>query len=52
MKDTRKAEIKIEFAMDGKDAHIIVRESETIVKCEEASRPLLREAIVRCFQTL
>ncbi|KAF9382962.1 Integrator complex subunit 9 [Podila verticillata] len=52
IKDTRKAEIKIEFALDGKDAHIIVRENETIVKCEEASRPLLREAIVRCFQTL
>ncbi|KAG0040055.1 Integrator complex subunit 9 [Podila clonocystis] len=52
IKDMQEAEIRVEFALEGKDAHIIVRENETIVKCEEASRPLLRGAIVRCFQTL
>ncbi|KAG0020383.1 Integrator complex subunit 9 [Podila clonocystis] len=52
IKDMQEAEIRVEFALEGKDAHIIVRENETVIKCEETSRPLLRGAIVRCFQTL
>lgn len=48
----QEAEIRVEFVLEGKDANIIVRANETIVKCEEASRPLLRGAIVQCFQTL
>ncbi|KAG0346947.1 Integrator complex subunit 9 [Podila minutissima] len=52
IKDMQEAEIRVEFVLEGKDANIIVRANETIVKCEEASRPLLRGAIVQCFQTL
>ncbi|KAF9432611.1 Integrator complex subunit 9 [Entomortierella beljakovae] len=45
-------EIKVEFELEGQPASIIIREGETIVKCEESSRPLLREPILRCFQSL
>ncbi|KAG0056262.1 Integrator complex subunit 9 [Gryganskiella cystojenkinii] len=45
-------EIKIEFELAGRKSCIIVREQETIVKCDESVRPLLREPILKCFQTL
>ncbi|KAF9956341.1 Integrator complex subunit 9 [Mortierella alpina] len=47
-----KQEIKVEFELEGKPACIIVREDETIVKCEESARPLLREPILKCFLSL
>ncbi len=47
-----KQEIKVEFELEGKSACIIVREDETIVKCEESARPLLREPILKCFLSL
>ncbi|KAF9334818.1 Integrator complex subunit 9 [Podila minutissima] len=36
IKDMQEAEIRVEFMLEGKDASIIMRENETIVKCEEA----------------
>ncbi|KAF9094764.1 Integrator complex subunit 9 [Mortierella sp. GBA35] len=45
-------EIKVEFELQGQPASIILREKETIVKCDENVRPLLREPILKCFQTL
>ncbi|GJJ78839.1 integrator complex subunit 9 [Entomortierella parvispora] len=45
-------EIKVEFELAGRRSCIIVREDETIVKCDESVRPLLREPILKCFQTL
>ncbi|KAF9938694.1 Integrator complex subunit 9 [Mortierella alpina] len=47
-----KQEIKVEFELEGKPACIIVREDETLVKCEESARPLLREPILKCFLSL
>ncbi|KAF9575504.1 Integrator complex subunit 9 [Mortierella alpina] len=47
-----KQEIKVEFELEGKPACVIVREDETIVKCEESARPLLREPILKCFLSL
>ncbi|KAF9896699.1 hypothetical protein BX616_006926 [Lobosporangium transversale] len=45
-------EIKVEFELEGQPASIIIREQETIVNCDENIRPLLREPILRCFQSL
>ncbi|KAF9419449.1 Integrator complex subunit 9 [Podila epigama] len=45
-------EIKVEFQLGGQEAHVIIGQNETSVKCEENSRHLLREAILKCFQTL
>ncbi|KAF9352199.1 Integrator complex subunit 9 [Mortierella sp. AD094] len=50
--DTKEPEIRVEFDLEGQPACIIVREKETIVKCDESSRPLLREPILKCFQSL
>ena len=47
-----KQEIKVEFELEGKPACVIVREDETIVRCEESARPLLREPILKCFLSL
>ncbi|KAG0006069.1 Integrator complex subunit 9 [Entomortierella chlamydospora] len=49
---TKEPEIRVEFDLEGQPACIIVREKETIVKCDESSRPLLREPILKCFQSL
>ncbi|KAG0236512.1 Integrator complex subunit 9 [Actinomortierella wolfii] len=46
------SEIKIEFELDGQPGTIILREKETIVRCDEAIRPLLREPILKCFQII
>ncbi|KAF9193410.1 Integrator complex subunit 9 [Haplosporangium sp. Z 11] len=45
-------EIKVEFELEGLPACIIVKERETIIKCEENARPLLMEPILNCFQSL
>ncbi|KAF9954864.1 Integrator complex subunit 9 [Mortierella alpina] len=45
-------EIRVDFELEDKPACIIVREDETIVKCEESARPLLREPILKCFLSL
>ncbi|KAG0256137.1 Integrator complex subunit 9 [Actinomortierella ambigua] len=45
-------EIKVEFELEGQPGTIILRDKETIVRCDEAIRPLLREPILKCFQTL
>ncbi|KAF8986184.1 Integrator complex subunit 9 [Entomortierella lignicola] len=50
--EPKEAEIRVDFELEGQPACIIVREHETIVKCEESSRPLLREPILKCFQSL
>ncbi|KAF8935836.1 Integrator complex subunit 9 [Haplosporangium gracile] len=44
-------EIKVEFELQGQTATIILREKETIVKCDENIRSLLREPILKCFQS-
>ncbi|KAK3847959.1 MAG: beta-lactamase-like protein [Linnemannia gamsii] len=43
-------EIKVEFELHGQAATIILREKETILKCDETARSLLREPILKCFQ--
>ncbi|KAF9972930.1 Integrator complex subunit 9 [Actinomortierella ambigua] len=45
-------EIKVEFDLEGLPGTIILRDKETIVRCDETIRPLLREPILKCFQTL
>ncbi|KAF9921337.1 Integrator complex subunit 9 [Linnemannia zychae] len=50
--DTSVPEIKVEFELQGQAATIILREKETIVKCDESIRGLLREPILQCFLTL
>ncbi|KAF9110734.1 Integrator complex subunit 9 [Mortierella sp. AM989] len=50
--NTWEPEIKVEFELEGQPACIIVREQETIVRCDESSRPILREPILKCFQSL
>lgn len=45
-------EIKVEFTLEGLSACIIVREGETIVKCDDSIRPLLREPVLKCLQSL
>ncbi|KAF9584231.1 Integrator complex subunit 9 [Lunasporangiospora selenospora] len=45
-------EVKIEFEIEGQAAAFIVRDQETVVKCDENLRPLLRETILKCFQSL
>ncbi|KAF9900063.1 Integrator complex subunit 9 [Linnemannia zychae] len=44
-------EIKVEFELQGQAATIILREKETILKCDESIRSLLREPILKCFQS-
>ena len=51
--DTSQApEIRVEFKLEGKLTCIIIREGETIVKCDDSIRPLLRESVLKCFQCL
>ncbi|KAF9141138.1 Integrator complex subunit 9 [Linnemannia schmuckeri] len=50
-KETGVPEIKIDFELQGQTATIILREKETIVKCDENIRSLLREPILKCFQS-
>ncbi|KAF9339687.1 Integrator complex subunit 9 [Linnemannia elongata] len=50
-KETGVPEIKVEFELQGQAATIILREKETIVKCDENIRSLLREPILKCFQS-
>lgn len=45
-------EIKVEFTLEGLSACIIVREGETIVKCDDSIRPLLREPVLKCLQSI
>jgi len=45
-------EIRVEFHLEGQPVCIIIREQETIVRCDESTRPLLREPILKCFQSL
>lgn len=51
-KETGVPEIKVEFELQGQTGTIILREKETIVKCDETIRSLLREPILKCFQSL
>ncbi|KAG0283565.1 Integrator complex subunit 9 [Linnemannia gamsii] len=44
-------EIKVEFELQNQAATVILRETETIVKCDENIRSLLREPILKCFQS-
>jgi integrator complex subunit 9 len=44
-------EIKVEFELQGQSATVILREKETILKCDENIRSLLREPILKCFQS-
>lgn len=44
-------EIKVEFELQNQAATVILREKETIVKCDESIRSLLREPILKCFQS-
>ncbi|KAF9131015.1 Integrator complex subunit 9 [Mortierella sp. 14UC] len=50
-KDEETPEIKVEFELQGQAATIILREKETILKCDENIRSLLREPILKCFQS-
>ena len=50
-KETEVPEIKVELELQGQAATIILREKETIVKCDENIRSLLREPILKCFQS-
>jgi integrator complex subunit 9 len=45
-------EIMVEFTLEGLPACIIVREGETVVKCDDSIRPLLREPVLKCLQAL
>ncbi|KAG0220967.1 Integrator complex subunit 9 [Mortierella sp. GBA43] len=45
-------EVMVEFTLEGLPACIIVREGETIVKCDDSIRPLLREPVLKCLQAL
>ncbi|KAF9357330.1 Integrator complex subunit 9 [Mortierella sp. NVP85] len=45
-------EIRVEFKLEGQLTCIIIREGETIVKCDDSIRPLLRESVLKCFQCL
>ncbi|KAG0293526.1 Integrator complex subunit 9 [Dissophora globulifera] len=48
----QESEIRVEFELEGQPASITIRAGETIVKCDENTRPLLREPILKCFQSL
>ncbi|KAF9928932.1 Integrator complex subunit 9, partial [Modicella reniformis] len=45
-------EIRVEFKLDGLPACIIVHEGETVVKCDDSIRQLLRESVLKCLQSL